>query len=1285
MLSVDNDQLKVNAPKDVLQREQVNFIKENKPQIIEILTGLALQNHKLAMFSQPVVDGTIISKGQRQMWLLDQVTSGQPYCFFRILRLDGRLNIQALNEAFNVLIHRHKQLRTTYHEHNGGVITNCLEQYKFKLESSTLTPHSGGDDLADLDSLIAKFQNHEFDLSADVMLKAEVASRGESEHFLLIKCHHIATDGWSLECINRELNVIYSALEAGEAYTLPELQHEYEHFSQFQAHYLNHAVANADRAFWSTYLNDVSESLNLSCAAKVDNDALIAETVDVVVDKQLVTQLKKVCNKHNMTMYTLFQFAFTVLLSRYSQQQDVVLGTPVANRDDAQLQSIVGYFVNTLPIRFNVDETESFSESVKRYQDVLNTVMEHKELPLNDIVNAASISAELLTQIMFTYSAFESSVTTLGSMNIDILEPAHKKTDIELHLNCIENNSEVVCQWHYANTLFDKRFIDGMGAHFITMLHGLVALELQDAPLSEIGLLSEQEVEHLIYDLNDTVKAYPKEMCIQQLFESQVAASPDQTALVFDDHSLTYRQLNEKANQLAHYLIAHHDVQPDTPIGLCVERSLEMVIGILAILKAGGAYVPLDPSYPEERLGYMCQDTGLQLVLTQSQVSRVLSDFSGVSLLLDNLASSEESIYHSYSTQNIDLSTLSLNSRNLAYVIYTSGSTGKPKGVMVEHQAVTAFLSSPIYADKALSGKVASLSSYAFDGFVYDLFYSLTSASELHIYPQDLVLDVERFKQAIQQDEIENFFTTTALFNVLAEHKVLSDTKVKQVLFGGERSDPRLVEKFKAHHPSISLMHVYGPTEAIVYATACNLEGHHGITPIGRPLNHNALLILNEHSELVPFGCVGDLHIGGDSLARGYLNREELTRERFIDNPYFDASHASSVKRLYRTGDLVRYLPDGNIEFVGRADDQVKIRGFRIELGEIEAQLTTSELIDSAFVMAHKVAGSAQLIGYVKSKEHLDNAGQQALAMDLKTTLSAKLPDYMVPSAIIVVSEWPLTPNGKIDKKALPSPDSHLSVSVYQAPENDVEQSLVDIIADELQLDALKVSVTSGFYELGGHSLLALKIQSKLKEVGYFVNISDVLLPISLQDLANKVRRYDAQTDNFVPPKNMIDSSANTITVEQLNMVDFTPLQLTKLVNKVPGGVSNISDIYSLSPLQEGMLFHHIMDKDEDLYLSSFTLQLDNKAVLERFFDAMRLLINRHDTLRTIFFWEDLPESAQVVLNECELDIEYFTLDDYSSVEMGRAQLEGHRAARIDLQEGPLLKLKVGKNEGKSE
>ncbi|TMN45131.1 non-ribosomal peptide synthetase [Pseudoalteromonas sp. S2755] len=1273
-LSVDNEQLKVNAPQGVLQQAQISFIKENKQQLIDIIKTLELKKEKSAIFDKPLDDTGVISTGQRQMWLLEQLTSGQPYNFFRILRLNGTLNTDVLEQALHVLVMRHKQLRMTYHDNNGVLTTTCQSQPAFSLPVYSA---GEGDKGQLLDTVISEFQQHEFALDKDVLLKASVVSQSEEVHYLLIKCHHIATDGWSLELINRELNSVYTALVNGKELELSTLTHEYGHFSLWQDFYLSHENAEIDREFWSTYLSGECESLNLAQFSQSNNSPLVAETVTVPVTSHLAKTLKQLCNKYNTTMYTLFQFAFTLLLTKYSQQKDVVIGTPVANRDEVELQPLVGYFVNTLPIRFECAQSETLALALPRYQDMLNQVMTHKALPLNEILKVSSLDNELLTQVMFTYSAFESSVQQLGGMDIEILDPEQKLTDLQLHLNCVESKGEISCQWHFATQLFEQSFISSMATHFIAVLEQLVAADHDDCALSQIDLLSDNETHFLVEELNQTATEFSKSACIHELIEHQAELHPEKVAVVFGDEQLTYQALNEKANELAHYLIDEHGVCAEMPVGLCVGRSLEMVVGILAILKAGGAYVPLDPSYPKERLTYMCEDTGINLILSQAHLCSVLTHFNGAILALDEIMANTKAVLgnqYSQENPNVDIA-----ADNLAYLIYTSGSTGQPKGVMVEHHGVVAFVSSPTYAEVDLSTKMASLSSHAFDAFVYDLFFSLTNGSSLYIYPQDIALDAQQFHTQISRDGITNLFTTTALFNVLVENNAFANTKIEQVLFGGERCDVKNVERFKEAYPNVSLMHVYGPTEAVVYATACELSAVEYGAPIGRPINNNTAYILDEEQNLVPFGCIGELYVGGASLARGYFKREELTAERFIKNPFYNQSSSNSSVHLYRTGDLVRYLADGNIEFVGRADDQVKIRGFRIELGEIESRLSDLNAVDSALVMALDIAGSQQLVGYAKSAISLDNRDLVATGSEIRNQLAAMLPDYMVPSVIIVVNEWPLTVNGKIDKKALPKPDIASSYGNYVAPCTMHEKAIVDVYAEVLQQEYDVISTTSSFYELGGHSLLALNVQAQLKLQGLFVTITDILQPISIQQLAKKVTQLDSENSEFVAPKNQI-TAPKDVTVEKLNMVSLNNVELSSLIGKVPGGKENIADIYPLSPLQEGMLFHHIMDKTEDLYLTSFTLKLANAELVEQLITALQSLVARHDTLRTVFFWEGLPEPVQVVLNQGELCVEHVVLENYDTTAEGRALLEQHKSNRISLHQGPLLQLKVGKS-----
>ncbi|TMP43897.1 hypothetical protein CWB96_11750 [Pseudoalteromonas citrea] len=1224
ILTVDDHQLKVNAPKGALKAEHVAFIKDNKPPLIKILDDLELQNDKLAMFSHPVVDGTITSKGQRQMWLLDQVTSGQPYCFFRILRLTGRLNTQALNEAFNVLIHRHKQLRTTYHEHNGVVTTNCLEQYKFKLESSTLASHSGGDDLADLDSLIAKFQNHEFDLSSDVILKAEVASRGESEHFLLIKCHHIATDGWSLECINRELNVIYSALETGVAYTLPELQHEYEHFSQFQAHYLNHAVANADRTFWSTYLSDTCEPLNLSCASKADNSELVAETVDMTLDKSLVEQLKKLCHKHNMSMYTLFQFAFTVLLSRYSQQQDVVLGTPVANRDDIQLQSIVGYFVNTLPIKFHVDEKESFIDSIQRYQNMMNTVMAHKDLPINEIVNVAAISADLVTQTLFTYSAFESSVTNLGSMSIDILEPTHKKTDVELHLNCIEKGDGVTCQWNYANTLFDKTFIEGMSTHFATVLKGMIGLDSSNTSLSNLSMLSDEEFYHLVHEHNDTVMDYAAHHCIHELFEQRVQDNPEQLAVVFGDEQLTYRELNDRANQLANHLVDQHGVKPDTLIGLCVERSLDMLIGMMGILKAGGAYVPLDPTYPKERLDYMVEDAQLSIIVTHGLVGKVLSDYDAQLIRLD-----DKTFYESYSCDNLDTQSLGLTPSNLAYVIYTSGSTGRPKGVQLQHQGAVnlSFNQSKIF-DVSSKSRVLHFASISFDAATWEWLMALNVGGMLVIADQNMRRNGEALLDFISRQKITHA-TLPPVFLMSCDFR--ADLSLEALIVAGEQCSEDIINVWGQHY---RLFNAYGPSEASVCASVGELTDAR--IHIGRTLNNVSLLVLGRRTELLPKGGIGELYIGGDGLARGYLNRPELTAKSFIDNPYYDPCQSNSSKRLYRTGDLVRYLPDGNLEFIGRADDQVKIRGFRIELGEIESRIAQHLAIESALVLVKEYGNNKQLVGYAKLAE-LDIDKTQ-LKQLIEHELSTQLPDYMIPSELVLLDSWPLTPNGKIDKKELLETFTEHTSEIYVAPKAGLESSLAEIWSQLLGVPSEKISVNDTFTRLGGNSLYMIRLQNEIRE------------RLQCTVALDKLFKYTT-----------IRSQAREI---ELVGID-APLSAIEVVDR---------DIVPLSFSQQRIWVVDQLNGATPEYNMSAVYNVSGKLELSIAEAALTQIVSRHEVLRTTYHMEN-GEGVQKVQNEQLIKLDYHDLSEsFEQKKVMSELIEGNAQAPFNLAQDCMLR-----------
>ncbi|WP_139158740.1 non-ribosomal peptide synthetase, partial [Pseudoalteromonas amylolytica] len=583
-----------------------------------------------------------------------------------------------------------------------------------------------------------------------------------------------------------------------------------------------------------------------------------------------------------------------------------------------------------------------------------------------------------------------------------------------------------------------------------------------------LPILSEAEQHHLVHGLNNTKMDYPKDSCIHELFEQQAQATPDKVAVEFGSQQLTYGALNRKANQLAHYLVNTQGVTPDTLVGLCVERSLEMIVGMLGILKAGGAYVPLDPNYPQARLDYMIEDAGLvNIVSHQAVLSRsILTGFRGEVINLD-----AQSAYEHCSTTDLTKSMLGLSSENLAYVIYTSGSTGQPKGVMLPHQgAVNLSFNQHRYFETDSNSRVLHFASISFDAATWECLMAFMPGATLCIADQNTRMDAQRLFNYIHTQRITHATLPPALLKTV---QYRADLPLQCLIVAGESCDLETVKLWRQHY---RFFNAYGPSEASVCATIGELKSDN--IHIGTTLYNVSTLVLDAELQLVSAGSIGELFIGGDGLARGYLNRPQLSAERFIANPFYDATHPNSSERLYRTGDLVRYLPDGNLEFIGRVDDQVKIRGFRIELGEVEAQLAAQAGVDSALVMAKELAGAQQLVGYIQANGALDEAGQRQLVAQVKESLANCLPDYMVPSVLMVVNTWPLTANGKIDKKALPQPDGSVLQGEYVGPCSEAEDSLVRIFSQLLDIDADKISTTANFFELGGHSLLSIRLIS---------------------------------------------------------------------------------------------------------------------------------------------------------------------------------------------------------------
>jgi amino acid adenylation domain-containing protein len=764
--------------------------------------------------------------------------------------------------------------------------------------------------------------------------------------------------------------------------------------------------------------------------------------------------------------------AFQTLLYRYSGQEDIIVGTPIANRNRVETEGLIGFFVNTLALRSDLSGNPAFAELLGRVKEAALGAFAHQDLPFEMLVEALQperdTSHSPVFQVMF---ALQNAPAEMGSLKDVTVTPLNDqgtvaKFDLTLHIE--EKSDAISGSFEYNTDLFDAATISRMSEHLQTLLQGIVADP--GNRVSDLPVLTGSERRRLLQEWNDTVRDYPKDKCIHELFEDQAEKTPDAVAAVFDDGQLTYRELNRRSNQLARYL-RKLGVGPEVLVGICAERSVEMVAGLLGILKAGGAYVPLDPAYPRERLSFMLEDTRCPVILAQQRLVAGLPDHEATLVRLD-------ADWEKISRENEENPASEVKDGHIAYVMYTSGSTGRPKGICVPHRAIKRLVCNTDYVSLEPSDRVAQAANASFDAATFEIWGALVNGATLVGIAKETALSPQEFAAHIRERRISTLFLTTALFNQMAREAPGAFRSVRHLLFGGEAVDAGWVRDVIQNSPPKRLLHVYGPTESTTFTSwhlVTDAAQESATVPIGRPIAATQTYVLDRTLEPVPIGVPGELHIGGDGLARAYLNRPELTAEKFIPDPF---SHEPG-SRLYKTGDLVRYQPDGALEFLGRIDHQVKIRGFRIELGEIETTLADHPAVKEAAVIAREdTAGDKRLTAYVVFEGEPGPA-----SAELRAFLKERLPDYMVPSAFVFLEMLPLTANGKVDRKALPAPDQNRpeQEESYVAPRTPAEVMLANIWTEILGVK--QAGVHDNFFNLGGHSLLATQVVSRMREV----------------------------------------------------------------------------------------------------------------------------------------------------------------------------------------------------------
>jgi amino acid adenylation domain-containing protein len=929
-----------------------------------------------------------------------------------------------------------------------------------------------------------------FDLATGPLLRVMVLQLDDQEHVLALTIHHIVADGWSLGVLWRDLAALYAAAAAGHPADLAPLPIQYADYAAWQHAWLDGPRLDRQLAYWRDHLADAPTRLELP----TDHPRPAVQgseggAVSLRLGPELTSALRRLAAEHDATLYMVLLAAFQTLLHRYTGQDDLLVGAPIAGRPRPELEGLVGLFINTLVLRADLHGDPSFRELLARTRDAALDADAHQDLPFERLVTELDLERDLshhpLVQVLFTLQNVPFAPPELPGLTTEELEPdiAFAKVDLSLHMQ--ELGDGMRGRIEYDSALFDRPRIVRMAEHLRVLLGGIAAEP--DHRLSHLPLLSQADRQLVVEEWNQTATPYPAERSIPELFAEQAQRTPDAIAVELGDARLTYRALDARANQLAHRLRAL-GVGSGRVVGIQAKRSVELVAGLLGILKAGGAYLPLDPAYPAERLAFMLADARVDALLVDATAPALASSEGVQRLMLDPS-------WTSFRGEPETAPTSIPGGMDPAYVMYTSGSTGTPKGVVVPHRAIARLVVNTDYVTLRPDDVVAQASNVSFDAATFEVWGALLSGARLTIVERDDLLSTAALASAIEQRGITTLFLTTALFNELARSSPPALRGLRQLLFGGEAVDPRWVRRMLAEAPPARLLHVYGPTETTTFATWQLVEAVPAdatTVPIGRPIANTTTYILDPQGRPVPIGVPGELFIGGPGVALGYLERPDLTAEKFVADPSTDDADA----RLYRTGDLVRYRVDGTIEFLGRLDQQVKIRGFRIEPGEIEAVLTEHPGVRDAVVMARDDGGDRRLVAYVVPER------EDPSVAELRGFVGQRLPDYMVPAAFVLLASLPLTANGKLDRDALPPPEAARPdlADGYVAPRTPTEAKLADIWARVLGIE--DVGVHDNFFDLGGDSILGMQVVARARQAGLEISASHLFQHDTIAELA---------------------------------------------------------------------------------------------------------------------------------------------------------------------------------------
>ena len=1015
-----------------------------------------------------------LSFAQERLWFLERFQPGStPYKTTRVFQIVGSLNVAILKKSLSEIVRRHQVLRTVFTMYNQRPTQSIVSDFLLNIPVIEIQGLSDCKKEMQIHQMITDELERSFDLETAPPLRISLLYLEEKKHILLLTMHHVIYDGWSLGIFWKELTELYKAFLDDKPSPLAEISIQYADYAHWQRQWMKGDILESQLRYWKKKLTGISPFFSLPTDMPRPSVQSFQGKVELFqIDSHTTNALKRLSRKSGVTLFTTLLSVFKILLYRYTNQQDVVVGTPIAGRSHKETMSLIGFFINTLVLRTDLSGNPNFTQLLDRVSSTVLDAYTHQHLPFEKLVEELkperSLSYSPLFQIMFILQNTPETVLELSNLNVEQYKLERVSAKFDLTMSIKETENTLVGEIEYSTDLFKKQTIEQMSMHYKTLIEAVIAEPNQH--ICSLPLLTSPERYQLLTKWNNTEVNYVEEKCIHELFESQVEQTPDSTAIVFEDKCLTYQNLNYRANQLANYL-KKLGVGLDVLVGICVDRSLEMLVGLLGVLKAGGAYIPLDPAYPKERLAFTLKDSRISFLLTQQQLVQKLPTYKGQIVCLD-------AHWEAISQENRDNPDCKAKLSNLAYMIYTSGSTGNPKGVLITHHSLSNFMQSmrfmPGLTDKDILLAVTTVS---FDIAALELYLPLIVGARIVLASRQDISDGSRILKMIVNNAVTVMQATPTGWQLLLNAGWDSKHRLK-ILCGGEALSRKLASQLLER--SISVWNLYGPTESTIWSAIHRVESQKQETfsknfteSIGRPIANTQFYILDSHLQPVPVGIPGQLYIGGHGLALGYFNRPELTASKFVSNPFSNNPEA----RLYKTGDLARYLHGGNIEFLGRLDYQVKIRGFRIELGEIEAILTQHFSIKQAVVIVKDDSENKFLIAYVVFHQ----PKQPLTTKELRNFLKQKLPEYMIPAVFVFLEALPLTPNGKVDRLSLPTSNFYKREldDSFVSPSNTIELMLVDIW--ETVLNTRPISIQENFFEIGGHSLLAISLLSEIR------------------------------------------------------------------------------------------------------------------------------------------------------------------------------------------------------------